>query len=330
MAHRAAPGREPLMQHEFASRPWAKVGADLCDHEGRTLLVVSDYYSNFIEVENLNKATSNTVSKALKTMFARYGVPDILVSDNGPQFASEEFATFARKWGFEHVTSSPHYPQSNGKAENAVKTVKRLFTKCRESHCSEFLALLDWRNTPTEGLGTSPAQRFLGRRCKTLLPAHGALLKPQFPTEKDTQAINRQKQRQQYYYDKHARSLKPLTSGDAVRMQLPGEKTWSLGVCAGLVGPRSYEVRVGDRTFVRNRRHLIQSEEPVFEDMPETESSPRQQENIETTPTETSLQPPVDTPPSVGTTPDHTPHSEARRSGRSKQQPNRYGNFVYY
>ena len=96
-------------------------------------------------------------------MFARYGVPDVLISDNGPQFASVEFESFARKWGFEHVTSSPHYPQSNGKAENAVKTVKRLFSKCKENSRSEFMALLDWRNTPTEGLGSSPAQRFFGR-----------------------------------------------------------------------------------------------------------------------------------------------------------------------
>ena len=88
--------------------------------------MVSDYYSNFIEVEHLNNATTSTVSKALKSMFARYGVPDVLISDNGPQFASEEFARFAQKWGFEHITSSPHYPQSNRNAENSVKTVKRL------------------------------------------------------------------------------------------------------------------------------------------------------------------------------------------------------------
>ena len=54
MAHRTAPGREPIMQPEFAARPWAKVGADLCDHAGWTLLVVSDYYSNFIEVKHLH------------------------------------------------------------------------------------------------------------------------------------------------------------------------------------------------------------------------------------------------------------------------------------
>ena len=193
MAHRASQGKEPIVQHEFAARPWSKVGADLCDLQGRTLLVVCDYYSNFIEVENITKVSTTGVSKALKAMFARYGVPDTLISDNGPQFASEEFASFAKKWGFEHVTSSPCYPQSNGKAENAVKTVKRLFTKCRESGQSEFRALMDWRNTPTEGLGTSPAQRFLGRRCKTLIPVTGALLQPDYPTEKDRRAINRQK-----------------------------------------------------------------------------------------------------------------------------------------
>ena len=110
MTHRSAPGREPIMQHKFAARPWAKIGADLCDHAGRILLIVSDYYSNYIEVEHLNKATTNTVTKALKEMFARYGVPDVLVSDNGPQFSSEEFAAFAKTWRFEHITSSPHYP----------------------------------------------------------------------------------------------------------------------------------------------------------------------------------------------------------------------------
>ena len=120
-------------------------------------------------------------------------MPDALVTDNGPQFASAEFARFASKWGFEHITSSPRYQQSNGKAENAVKTVKRLFTKCRETGQSEFLALLDWHNTPTEGVGTSPAQRFLGRRCRTLLPMTGALLKPQYPTEEDAHGINHQK-----------------------------------------------------------------------------------------------------------------------------------------
>ena len=196
MAHRTSQGKEPIQQHEFAACPWNRVAADLCDFQGHTLLVVSDYYSSYIEVENISRANTSGVERALKAMFALYGVLDALVTDNGPQFTSAEFARFASNWGFEHITSSPRYPQSNGKAENAVKTVKRLFTKCRETGQSEFLALLDWRNTPTEGVGTSPVQHFLGRCCTTLLPMTGALLKPQYPTEEDAHGINHQKQHQ--------------------------------------------------------------------------------------------------------------------------------------
>ena len=82
MAHRDTPSKEPLQQHDFVARAWSKVGADLCDLQGRTLLVVSDYYSNFIEVENISRLNTGGVSKTLKTMFSRYGIPDELVTDN--------------------------------------------------------------------------------------------------------------------------------------------------------------------------------------------------------------------------------------------------------
>ena len=84
------------------------------------MLIVCDYFSGFIEVERLHSTMSATVSKALKILFTQYGVPDRIVSDNGPQFASAEFKAFATKWGFQHITSFPVYPQSNGKVKNAV------------------------------------------------------------------------------------------------------------------------------------------------------------------------------------------------------------------
>ena len=86
-----------------------------------------------LAIDNLHSITTRGVSKALKAIFVHYGVPDTLVTDNGPQFTSAEFVTFAKVWGFEHITSSPRYPQLKGKAENAVKRVKWLFNKCRES-----------------------------------------------------------------------------------------------------------------------------------------------------------------------------------------------------
>ena len=189
LSHRTEQSKEPLLQHEVIARPWAKVAADLCELDNRTLLVITDYYSNFIEVARLNSVTSRSVIKEMKAVFDRYGIPDILVTDNGPQFAAAEFEVFAKSWMFQHITSSRHYSQSNGKAENAVKTVKRLFTKCKESGQSEFLALLDWRNTPTEGVGTSPTQRLMGRRCKTLLPIASTLLHPRYSTDEESRAI---------------------------------------------------------------------------------------------------------------------------------------------
>ena len=326
MSHRPQQRKELIQQHTFAARPWSKVGADLCELQGRTLLVVSDYYSNFIEVEKISKPNSSGVSKALMGMFARYGVPDTLVTDNGPQFGSEEFRKFSIGWGFEHVTSSPRYPQSNGKAENAVKTVKRLFTKCSESGLSEFRALLDWRNTPSEGMDTSPAQRFLGRRCKTLLPTATSLLKPQYETAKDAQALNRLKEKQKSYYNRHAKPLAPLSPGETVRMQLPGDKTWTPGTCTGQSGPRSYNVRVGDQEYRRNRRQLLQTKEPQEPVLPDVQSTP-----------ETSHSEMSESTPQVSAAPEEarpqpretlsTP-VERRQSSRIRKKPDWYSKHV--
>ena len=286
LAHQDSPQRETLLQHEITSRPWAKVGADLCDLEGRTLLIVCDYFSGFIEVERLRSTTSGTVIKALKSLFARYGVPDMIVSDNGPQFTSAEFRAFATKWCFQHITSSPRYPQSNGKVENAVRTIKRLFTKCRHANQSEFQALLDWRNTPTEGIGSSPAQRFLGRRCRTLLPLTEEMLKPEYDTSADYRALSGKRAKQAFYYNRQARDLPPISVGETVSIRLPGEKQWTSGRCMGRHGPRSYIVRVGEAEYRRNRRHLrkggaqssneseiLQMPRPATQELPTSDNS---------------------------------------------------------
>ena len=100
--------------------PWSKIGADLCEMQGCTLLVVCDYFRNLIEAERIIKNTTHGVMKALMTMFVIYSTPDVLISNNGLQFDTAEFATFAKIWKFQHRTASPRYPQSNGKAENEV------------------------------------------------------------------------------------------------------------------------------------------------------------------------------------------------------------------
>jgi len=87
----------------------------------------------------------------------------------------------------EHVTSSPHYPRSNGKVEAAVKSAKRMLKKTRESGADQYLALLDIRNTPTSDL-PSPGQRLMNRRTRTLLlPMTDRLLEPALRT--DTKSV---------------------------------------------------------------------------------------------------------------------------------------------
>ena len=116
--------REPLIVHEIPTRPWSKVATDLSVYNRDNFVVIIYYYSNFIEVERTKNTSSQSVIQVLKTIFGRHGIPDTVVSDNGPAYASEEFKKFADDWESSHVTTSPHYPQSNGKAESAVKHVR--------------------------------------------------------------------------------------------------------------------------------------------------------------------------------------------------------------
>lgn len=96
-------------------------------------------------------------------MFAMFGIPETLLSDNGPCYSSREFKNFARIWDFEHTTGSPLYPQSNGLAQKTVQTAKALMDKAHAQQADPYLSLLEYRNTPVDGL-KSPAQLLMSRR----------------------------------------------------------------------------------------------------------------------------------------------------------------------
>ena len=111
--------KETIMSPETPDRPWQRKAADLFEFERRTYLVTSDYYSDFFELEHLRSPSSVCVIRKLKAHFARHGIPEQLVTDNGAQFTSRDFLKFSRDWDFEHLTSSPHHSQGNGKAERS-------------------------------------------------------------------------------------------------------------------------------------------------------------------------------------------------------------------
>jgi len=249
--------REPMIPYDIPDRPWQTIACDLFELDGRSYIVCVDYYSNFFEVDRLTEKRSIDVIRKIKATMARYGIPETVVTDNGPPFNGHEFKEFAKKYEFLHVTSSPYYPRSNGKAENAVKTAKRLLKKAAESNSDPYLALLDWRNTPTEGLQSSPAQRLLGRRTRTLLPLSDKLLKPVSPPHVKTQ-LEAQKTRQKKYYDRGTKELRGLKVGEPVFVLLNKEhNTWMPATIVQQVGIRSYELLTDDgKRFRRNRNHI--------------------------------------------------------------------------
>jgi len=126
----------------------------------------------WVETDVLQNTFTAAIVQLSKAHFARFGVPKRLSTDNGQRYISTEYKQFAPEYGIEHVTSSPYWPQGNGKAEAAVKIVKWMYQKNKDIH----LAPLDYRNSPQQGQGDSPTQRLISRRTRDILFMTPALI----------------------------------------------------------------------------------------------------------------------------------------------------------
>ena len=144
-AHQHA--REPLKPYPVPTLPWQLVSQDLFELNGLAYLVTVDHYSDYYELDRLPSIQSSAVVQATKHHFHRHGIPHTLITDNGPQFTSDLFKAFATKYGFNHITTSPYWSQSNGRAEAAVKSAKHILLTADDVD----LAILSVRNTPPAG-----------------------------------------------------------------------------------------------------------------------------------------------------------------------------------
>lgn len=132
-----------------------------------------DATSRWPEVIATNSKTLQSTIAFLQSIFARFGVPVELVSDNGPQLTSEEFQSFVKYRGIIHRMGAPYYPQTDGLAEWMVQSVKLSLSKIEHRPGSFQLKLLrfllNYRNTPHYATGSSPASLLLGREIRTHL-----------------------------------------------------------------------------------------------------------------------------------------------------------------
>lgn len=257
------------MPTERPERPWQKLGTDLFVLGGKNDLLVVDYFSRYVEIAPLSHTKSMDIIVPLKSIFARHGIPEVLMSDNGPQFSGLAFTSFADLFGFRHITSSLRFPQSNGEAERAVQTVKNLLKKSADP----YLPLLAYRATPLQS-GYSPAQLLMGRCLRTTVPTLPCQLDPALP---DCVAF-KQKEKERGIsdaanYNRRHRTI-PLSVLSPVEQVWVTDAKSSGTVLQNHSTPRSYLVDLPQVVVRRNRQHLISLHTPACD----RGGSPQQQQ----------------------------------------------------
>jgi hypothetical protein len=259
--YRPAQQKEKMVEVDKKSgEPWDTVGMDLFVWEGKTYLVVVDCYSNYPEIALLGSTSSEAVIVHIKSIFSRHGIPRRVISDNGPQFDSQSFRRFADDYQFQHVTSSPKYPQANGQAEKAVGIVKCLLNRARRSGGDPYLVMPAYRRAPREH-GESPTQMLMGRRLRCQLPELAGL------RESGREGYRRREEmrnKQVTRYNETAKDLKELKEEDVVRIR---DKNWDTkAVVLKEVAPHSNEVKTEDGgIYRRNRSQLLRGNEPYVQ-----------------------------------------------------------------
>nr|XP_006823369.1 PREDICTED: uncharacterized protein K02A2.6-like [Saccoglossus kowalevskii] len=270
--HRSKPSKASLHSWLYPEKPWERVHIDYAGpFLGKMFLIVIDAYSKWLEVKVMNISTSTATIAELKEIFCTHGLPDILVSDNGSQFTSDEFQKFMLYNGIKHVTCAPFHPSSNGLAERAVQTFKNGVKKMKQGDIKTRVLrfLFRYRSSPHCVTGATPAKLSMNRELRT----HLSLVHPDFRSK----VISKQAT-QKLYHDKHVKSRVFDIHDNVLVLNYSGRgNRWLPGVIVEITGPVLYKIQLGDDRIVRRHVDRIRirkfdstvSETRVNEELPE-------------------------------------------------------------
>ena len=234
----AMPPTAPLQPWSWPSRPWSRLHLDFAGPvEGKMLLILIDAHSKWIEVFVTSSSTSAIVIEELRSTFGRFGLPEVIVTDNGTCFRSSEFETFLRRNGVKHITSAPYHPSSNGLAERAMRVIKQGLRKVTEGTLKARIAtiLTSYRITPQATTGVPPSELLFGRRIRTRLD----LLKPNIASH-----VENSQMVQKRTHDIHSKS-RTFGIGEKVYVRNFGQgQLWLPGVVTKVTGPVSFLIRM--------------------------------------------------------------------------------------
>ena len=275
---------------------WVKLAVDLVTVEGRQLLSVIDYGSRYPGVVELSSTNSAGVIDKFMEVFARFGLPSTLVSDNGPQFASEEMKTFLGHLGIEHIESSPRYPRSNGMVERFHRVLKERI-KSLQPHLPFQRrlqqVLFDIRHSVHRMIGAAPSDALFSRPIRNRVPAviPATIINPvhQIRAKADMASAHDSK--------RGIRSLPQLLPGTLVILQdgyADPRKKWTVVEQYG----RQVGVTDGKRILLLNRQQVRQYLTPLASPRLEVSRIPDQnladafgKRSVSTTPTSASSVP---------------------------------------
>ena len=236
-AHQNMPTPKRMHPWEQPRHAWQRLHLDfLGPFLTHTFLVIVDAYSKWPEIIPMKSTTTHATIEALMPVFATHGLPVRVVTDNGPQFTSSEFADFMKVNGILHTRSAPYHPSTNGEAERLVQTFKHNM-KCRRATPSDIISntskfLLSYRTTEHGSTGKTPSQMLMSRRIKTKLD----LLLPDYQEDAHSREL------QQMEKQKKVPSYPPFSSVMVRSYNTPDK--WVPGTVTKTLGNMHYEVQV--------------------------------------------------------------------------------------
>ena len=330
------PAPAPLHPWIWPTRPWMRVHLDFAGpFYGKMFLISVDAHSKWPEVVEMSNTTAQKTIDELRKLFAAYGLPEQIVTDNGPQFTADEFTHFLKENGVKHIRCSPYHPSSNGAAERFVKTFKQAMKaghrdgRSLQHRLANFL--LTYRTTPHATTNEAPCLLFQGRSLRTRLD----LIRPNLQkTVSDKQAV------QKSNHD-GCSILRDLYVGQSVlvRNLRPG-LDWLRGTIVRKLGPLSYLVELDDgRLWKRHIDHIkvLQKQKPSRPSVDEQcdpslpvttscqeESSPELPSEPEPTPASATQAEPSSSPSGPTDSPTSLDSHTRRYPLRTRRSPDRY------
>ena len=233
---------------------WHTLGTDLFYWNKIDYLVIGDYFSKYLIMRRLPNSSTHAVIKELGLVFTELGRPFVLRSDNGPCYSSREFHNFLNFYQVDHVTSSPHHPQSNGFAEALVGIAKKLMDKSLKEGKPWNFGLLQYRTTPISSTLLSPLEMLTGRKPRLNLP--------QVPSSighnMDTSRIRKELLRRQPTATSTSTGATELEPGQTIFVKEVHGNVWRTAtIDQPAAEPDSYWVRFPDNSILRRTRSMI-------------------------------------------------------------------------